>query len=113
MTPRLQTRLLVTALIRRVEAEGGNGAVLARGDAEAGGLLLLTTERGGIPGIFERGIGPTGKPELVRAGPETLESPLEATEYWQRRRQRDPDLWVLELDVAGAERFAAEILFPD
>ena len=28
----------------------------------------------------------------------------------RRRRARDPDLWVIELDIAGAERFAAETI---
>jgi len=30
--------------------------------------------------------------------------------YWQRRRARDPDLWVIELDIASPERFAAETI---
>ena len=30
-----------------------------------------------------------------------------------RQRQFDPDLWVIELDIADAERFAAEILSMD
>ena len=31
-------------------------------------------------------------------------------DYWRRRRSRDPDLWVIELDVAGAEQLVAETL---
>ncbi|MFX7883132.1 DUF1491 family protein, partial [Acinetobacter baumannii] len=34
-------------------------------------------------------------------------------DYWQRRRRIDPDLWVIELDIASAERFAAETLLVD
>ncbi|MBN9940404.1 DUF1491 family protein, partial [Listeria monocytogenes] len=30
--------------------------------------------------------------------------------YWRRRRDRDPDLWVVELDIPSAERFAAETI---
>jgi hypothetical protein len=29
-------------------------------------------------------------------------------EYWQNRRRRDRDLWVVELDIPHAERFVAE-----
>ena len=28
--------------------------------------------------------------------------------YWRRRRDRDPDLWVIELDSPAAERFVAD-----
>jgi len=30
-----------------------------------------------------------------------------------RRRRNDPDLWVVELDIAQAERFAAETMLGD
>lgn len=102
--------MLITALIRRVNAEGGSAMVLARGDAEAGAILILATERGGNPRFFERGIGPQGVPALVRSGPLEPDDPGEVSDYWQRRRSRDPDLWVLELDIADAERFAAETI---
>jgi len=33
-----------------------------------------------------------------------------ASDYWRRRRASDSDLWVVELDIADAERFAAETI---
>ncbi len=107
---RLAAGLLVNALVRRVNAAGGSAMVLAKGDAEAGAILVLTLERGGNPGFFERGIGPDGKPALVRSGPTELTDESAVSDYWQRRRSRDSDLWVVELDIAEAERFAAETL---
>lgn len=107
---RLAAGLLVNALVRRVNAAGGSAMVLARGDAEAGAILVLALERGGNPAFFERGIGPNGKPALVRSGSAELTDESAATDYWQRRRSRDSDLWVIELDIAEAERFAAETL---
>lgn len=106
---RLASGLVANALIRRVHAEGGSAAVLAKGHAEAGGFLILALERGANPRFFEPGIGPSGTTELLRAGPERPDA-AQATDYWQRRRARDPDLWVIELDIAGAERFAAETM---
>ena len=29
--------------------------------------------------------------------------------FWATRQKYDPDLWIIELDVASAERFAAEM----
>lgn len=110
MTPRLTSGLVVNALIRRVNAEGGSAMVLAKGHAEAGAILILALERGGNPRFFERGIGPEGLSALVPSGPSAFEGPGAVTDYWQRRRNRDPDLWVVELDIAAAERFAAETI---
>jgi hypothetical protein len=33
----------------------------------------------------------------------------EVERFLSRRRRFDPDLWILELDTASAERFAAEM----
>ncbi|PKP94347.1 MAG: DUF1491 domain-containing protein [Alphaproteobacteria bacterium HGW-Alphaproteobacteria-16] len=110
MIPRLASGLIVNALIRRVNAAGGSAMVLARGDKEAGGILILALERGENPQSFERGLGPDGMVALIASGPAELADDSTATAYWQRRRERDPDLWVVELDIAGAERFAAETI---
>ena len=110
MTPRLASGLVVNALVRRVNVEGGSAMVLAKGHAEAGAILILALERGENPRFFERGIGPDGQSALLPSGPSTFEDPGAVADYWQRRRSRDPDLWVVELDIAAAERFAAETI---
>lgn len=107
---RLASELVVKALIRRVFAEGGTATVLARGEEQAGGILVLTLDRGADPRFFEAGLGPAGTPELLRAGPAELADENAVQDYWQKRRSRDPDLWVVELDIARGERFAAEII---
>lgn len=110
MTPRLASGLIVNALVRRVNAEGGSAMVLAKGHAEAGAILILALERGASPRFFERGIGPEGESALLPSGPSTFDDLDSVSDYWQRRRSRDPDLWVVELDIASAERFAAETI---
>jgi hypothetical protein len=107
---RLPSGLLVGAMLRRVNDAGGIGAVLARGDAQAGAILVITLERGVNSGAYERGIGPEGTVQLVRVGPQSGADAADMTDYWRRRRARDPDLWVIELDTASAERFAAETI---
>lgn len=109
MSTRLPTHLLVGALLRRVNDAGGMAMVLARGDADAGALLLITGEKGHNYRALERGMGPDGALTLVETGPAGADAPT-LTDYWQRRRARDPDLWVIELDIAQAERFAAETI---
>jgi len=107
---RLTSAVLVSALVRRVNQEGGSAMILARGDETAGAILLLTYERGAHPRFLERGLGPDGSPALLPSGPAEIADEGEVTAYWQRRRSRDSDLWVVELDIAGAERFAAETI---
>ena len=107
---RLATAVLVSALIRRAEQAGGSAMVLAKGDATAGGILLITIERGANPRFFERGLGPDGAAALIPSGPATLADDAEATAYWRRRRGQDSDLWVIELDIPDGERFAAETI---
>ena len=103
MTPRLATSVLVGALIRKAEGEGGFAAVLGKGDPTSGALLILLTERGGEPRLLERLLQPDG--DYTWGQP--IESAAEVPEFVARRRRFDPDLWVLELDVPSAERFTA------
>lgn len=112
MSARLPSGVLVSALLRRVNDAGGIGTLLARGDAQAGAILIVTLDRGTMPRLLERGIGPDGRTALVPTGPADP-SPGEIADYWRKRRQRDPDLWVIELDIPAAERFAAETILAD
>ncbi|MDQ2877530.1 MAG: DUF1491 family protein [Pseudomonadota bacterium] len=109
MSDRLPSGVLVSAMLRRVNDGGGFGVVLARGDDQAGAILVLAVERGGPARFVERGIGPDGRAGLVNAGPVGADRAVLDT-YWHKRRAGDPDLWVIELDVVNAERFAAETI---
>uniref|UniRef100_UPI001576AE9F DUF1491 family protein n=1 Tax=Sphingomonas bacterium TaxID=1895847 RepID=UPI001576AE9F len=84
---------------------GGMAVVRARGDAQGGAILLVVSELGGPERLLERGIGADGGSALIESAPAG-----DIDEYWRRRRARDPDLWVVALDIAQAERFAAETM---
>jgi hypothetical protein len=110
MRDRLPSGVLVSAMLRRVNDAGGIGTLLARGDAQAGAILVIAREKGVNPRAWERGVGAGGTTGLISVGPQTPENEAEISDYWQRRRARDPDLWVIELDIAQAKRFAAETI---
>jgi hypothetical protein len=105
VSDRLPSHLLVSAMLRRANDSGGMGMVLAKGDAQAGAILAVTIEPSGAERLFERGFDRLGRVAIVESTPAD-----DVTGYWQRRRSRDPDLWVIELNVPGAERLVAEIL---
>lgn len=107
---RLATAVAVGGFIRLVEQHGGNAVVLARGDRDSGQVLLVVEPRDGGAQLWERGLDAGGRRVPVRVGPD---DPAAVTDYWRRRRRSDPDLWVIEATVAGAERFAATTLFAD
>lgn len=105
MTGRLPSGVLVSAMLRGANDAGGMGMVLAKGDAQAGAILVVVAEPGGPERLVERGIGPDGEPAVIESTPAD-----DLAGYWLRRRVRDPDLWVVELVVPGAQRLVADTL---
>ncbi|MEH3158878.1 MAG: DUF1491 family protein [Sphingomonas taxi] len=105
MSDRLPTHLAVGALLRRVNDAGGMAMVRARGDPQGGAILVLIEDRSSPVRILERSFDFDGRAILTESVPSDG-----AESYWRRRRERDPDLWVIELDIPEAERFAAETI---
>jgi hypothetical protein len=108
MLARLTSAMLVSALLRRVSAEGGNAVVVARGDATAGSILLICLEKGVRTSLRERILGGDARYSWAAVGPDAVADEVEVGSWLARRRSRDPDLWIIELDIPNAERFAAE-----
>jgi hypothetical protein len=109
LTPRLASSVLVGALLRQAESQGGFGAVLAKGDATAGSLIVILLEKGGNPRIFERALQADGLYSWMQSATHPSAKAEEVPDFIARRRRFDPDLWVLELDIPSAERFADEM----
>ncbi|WP_404479548.1 DUF1491 family protein [Novosphingobium sp. BL-52-GroH] len=105
MDARLPAHLEVSALIRQVGADGGFATVLAKGERDAGTILAVLTHNGAGTRIYER------MPELDGTRPwrctrrEDPAKPGDLRDYLDRRKAQDPDVWVVELDIANAERF--------
>ncbi|KQX21540.1 MULTISPECIES: DUF1491 family protein [unclassified Sphingomonas] len=108
--PRAATGLLVSALIRRIEAEGGSAMVIGKGDAIAGAVLVMLADRGVLNAIVERVWRFDGGHGFEKVGPADPNAPGAAGDYVARRRRSDPDLWVVEIDHREAERIAGEVL---
>lgn len=104
MDARLPPHIEASALIRRAQAEGGFAAVLHKGHAEAGTLLIVLTENGTNTRAYERMPQVDGDRIWSLLKTEDAENKQEFQEYLDRRRRQDDDLWIIELDVAGGER---------
>ena len=105
---RVPTNLEVTGLLRQVEAQGGFATVIRRGDPERGALLLLVSERGNHVACLERVLVMDGTYNWQRTGPTDSSKSQEVSDFLAKRARFDPDIWVVELDIADAERFIAE-----
>lgn len=111
MEARLKSSILVKALIRRCDIAAIGVAVLSRGDPDAGAILLKLHPREGGCTVLAQARRPDGAAVWMRA---TGAAPLpeaEAEAYIARQRNRDPDLWVLEIETdAVAELLDSPIL---
>ena len=123
LEPRLASHLLISALRRKVEAAGGFATVIASGDKMAGAIILVCRPQNGTshtgendpvfpqkPAILEREPTLEGPGAWVPISAQNIDNEEKISEYLAKRRRADPDLWIIELDVAHAERFAAEII---
>lgn len=107
---RLTSAMLVGALRRQVAAAGGFATIIIKGDEISGVILVQTLDKGRESGLFERVSNFVGGHALMRCGPSPEEGVEALANYVARRRRSDPDLWIIELDIPEAERFAVEIL---
>lgn len=105
MSERLPAHLEIASLIRLVESKGGSAMVLAKGEKDAGTILIVTMFRGNNAQLFERMPQLDGTRPFVQTKVQDTENPIEFSEYLDRRRKQDPDIWIVELDVADAQHF--------
>lgn len=108
---RLPAHLEVGSLIRLAESNGGMATVLAKGHRDAGVILVVTMYRGEDARLYERMPQLDGSRRFIQTKAQDTEKQHEFNEYLDRRRAQDPDTWIIEVDVAEAERFIA--LLPD
>lgn len=108
--PRLTSAMRVAALLRLARDAGGFPVVLARGDETAGAILVVMREKGRNPVAFEPVMAMDGRYRWARISREDLTQEIDFNDFIQRRQQRDPDLWLIELDVADTTRFVDETL---
>lgn len=106
---RLASATLANGLVRLAQQSGGFATVLARGDSVSGAVLLQILEKGRFSVTLERMPSHAGASRWMPVGPQDSEKKENFEAYFERRRSRDPDLWIIELDVPDVERFVAEL----
>ena len=108
MSDRLPAGLEVAALIRRTHSEGGFAIVLHKGDADRGAINLVIAERGETRSVLERRMAADFVYRWTEVPLPVGQSGSGWREWVEKTSRFDPDCWILELDIADAERFIAE-----
>jgi hypothetical protein len=104
-TPSLPASIEVSALVRQVNGAGGFATVVAKGEPDAGTILLLLCENGRDQRVYERMPLADGTRGWHCARRLDSADPQKFHDWLERRRCQDADLWIVELDIAAAERF--------
>lgn len=103
----LQTELWVQAWLRRAQMGGAFAAVLRRGDARAGAVLVkVVNRREGWARLYAEALRGDGEPVWMEPLSATEEAALDA--YAERAAGRDPDVWVVEVDDPSGRHFLTE-----
>ncbi len=96
--PRLVAKLWVSMALRMGDLAGTPGAVLRKGDADSGGVLVVLRGREGLC-VLSRITDPDGEMAWIRATGGAPVDQVAADAYVARQVRSDPDLWVLEFDA--------------
>ena len=96
--PRVKAGLWVSMALRMGDRDGRPGAVLRKGDTDAGGVLVVLHGREGMS-VLSQVRTAAGEVAWMRgtgAGPVDQAA---ADAYVARQTKFDPDLWVLEFEA--------------
>ena len=96
--PRVKAGLWVQMALRMGDLDGRPGAVLRRGDADAGGVLVVLRGREGLS-VLSQVRAADGTAAWMRGTGAGAVPQAEADAYVARQVARDPDLWVLEFEA--------------
>ncbi len=101
---RLPAHLEVAGLLKLVQALGGFGTVLQKGERDAGTLVILTMNSGNNARLWERMPQLDGTRRFTCTREQDTDNMRDFDDYVAKRQRQDPDCWFIELDGPDVER---------
>ncbi|MCB8878689.1 DUF1491 family protein [Acidisoma cellulosilytica] len=99
MEARVKAQIWVQVALRLGDKDGRPGMVLRRGDADAGGILVVLRDRDNRLVVLSQTRTEGGELAWLRAtGVEPVDQ-TKADAYVDRQVKFDPDLWVIEFEA--------------
>jgi hypothetical protein len=109
---KLSSDLWVYALVRRAQLAGAFATIVRKGDARGGAVLVKTFDpRTRQAHLYAQAFARDGESVWMQPLSTTAEAELDA--YAQRAAQRDPDIWIVEVEDPDGRRFLTEPLEDD
>jgi hypothetical protein len=96
--PRIKAGIWVSMALRMGNADGRFGAVLRKGDADAGGVLVVLRRDKEISVLSQVRSGEGDLVWMRATGPVPVDQDT-ADAYIERQVKFDPDLWVIEFEA--------------
>ncbi len=97
--PRIKAGIWVSAAIRLGNIQGKPGMVIRKGDADAGGILVVLRGRAGNVALMQFREA-DGRLAWMRGTGAQPVSEAATDEYIAKQLRYDPDLWVIEFEAA-------------
>lgn len=102
----IRAEIWVQALLRRAQAGGAMGMVLRRGDRDAGAVWVKLMRLDGTCELFVPVRNFEG--ERIWSRPIGIASEAEADDRARKAIERDPDLWLVEIEDRQGRHFLTE-----
>lgn len=101
MSSRVKTELWVQAFLRRCDVQGQFGAVLQRGNAEAGSLIIVVNHLDGTHTLLTPPPGPAYDDQGERRFENLSSKPLhwdDVQSKLNKAKSFDSDVWIIEVE---------------
>ena len=96
--PRIKAEIWVGMALRMGNADGRFGAVIRKGDPDAGGVLIVLRGRDG-QSVLSQLRSAAGELAWMRATGSAPVDEVTVDAYIARQVKSDPDLWVIEFEA--------------
>lgn len=105
----LKTEIWALALLRRAVVAGAAGYVARRGDADAGAVLVKVATLDGRARLYSPARTMTGERVFVALSEAIAGADERSVDAYARgRADRDPDLWIIEIEDRAGRHFLTE-----